>query len=1129
MAVRPVAVPGDYGPVGDPPVRRVRHHLPGHQRGHVHRGRCAAHPPQLVAGPDHRRDLRPGGRGERPVRAPLPGAVPAGPGPAGRPGHLRRGGGHRDRGAQGARAPRRGAGQARRPGVAGLPDPAGQGAAARLVLGHARPHPERGHRAHRARRRHRHQQAHADAGRPGRVHHAHPGTGLADRGDGLHPGQRPGGGHGGTARVRDSGHAARRCLHARRGCPGRGQRAGPAPLRPGGVRLPGGGAPGAARGDAGPGAGPDPRADRRDRLRQDHAAAPGPAAGRPDGRVDHPERHRHPRPAIAGAARPDRQRVRRSHPVLGERAGKRHPGCAGRRRRADRAGPGDRPRRFRVRAAVGAGHQDRGAGHGAVRRPAAAPGAGPGHPGPAAAAGPRRPAVRAGRAHRGEGDRRAAPGARRDDRPAGGAPPVHGAARRPGGPAGRGQDRRRRHARGTARHRAPLRRADGRRASRASIAGQRRGGGVMRQPPSTPQAPGRTPDTAPHASLRGPGAEDRPPAPLDCAPPARPCEAPAREADWRGIAAENVELVTGKLSALLRRRARRLLASLLRPYRRQVAWALVLIIVGNVAALAGPWLVGVAIDQGIPPLVHSRDVVPLAVIIAAVAVQAVTTRAFILEIGRFGEGAVRELRRRLFAHFQRLPVAFHERYTSGRVISRQTSDIDSITDLFEEGLDSLVSAAFSLLLVGAGMLLLDWPLALVVLAGFGPLALLTLWFRRESAIAYRRSREAIADVIVAFVETFGGIRAVQAFRRERRNEEIFSVLNGRNAAATLRSMRLIAVYSPGITLVGNLAAGAVLLYGGLRVANGDIKVGVLATFLLYLQRFFDPLQDLSQFYNTFQSAGAALEKISGVLDEPPGVPEPEVPAELPARNGAGRELRLRSVRFGYRETIVLPDMDVRIPAGQTVALVGETGAGKTTVARLVARFYDPGEGSVLLDGTDLRDLPADRLRSEVVLVTQENFLFTGSIADNIELGKPGASRAEIVGAATAIGADAFIAALPGGYDAQVGKRGGRLSAGQRQLISFARAFLAAPAVLVLDEATSLLDLPSERAVQAALRTILAGRTALIIAHRLSTVAIADRVLVMSGGQIVEDGPPDLLLAGSGRYSALHASWQSSLA
>jgi len=602
---------------------------------------------------------------------------------------------------------------------------------------------------------------------------------------------------------------------------------------------------------------------------------------------------------------------------------------------------------------------------------------------------------------------------------------------------------------------------------------------------------------------------------------------------WQGIAAEDVDNVTSGLSALLRRRARRLLTSLLRPYRRQVTWTLVLIVTANVAALAGPWLVGLGIDEGIPPLVHGGDVAPLIGIVAAffvaIAVQAVTTRAFIVEIGRFGEGVVRELRGRLFAHFQRLPVAFHERYTSGRVISRQTSDIDSLSDLFEEGLDSLVSAVFSLLLVGAGMLLLDWPLALVVLAGFVPLTVLTLWFRRESATSYRRSREAIAGVIVHFVETFGGIRAVQAFRREGRNAEIFSVLNARYATASLRSMRLVAVYSPGITLIGNLATGAVLLYGGLRVADGDIKVGVLATFLLYLQRFFDPLQDLSQFYNTFQSAGAALEKISGVLDEPPAVPEPTEPAQLPVRSGNGREVALRSVRFGYREAVVLPGLDLVIPAGQTVALVGETGAGKTTVARLVARFYDPGQGSVELDGTDLRDLPDAVLRSEVVLVTQENFLFSGSIADNIGLGKPGASRAEIEAAAAAIGAHDFIVDMPGGYDAEVGKRGGRLSAGQRQLISFARVFLAAPAVLVLDEATSLLDIPSERAVQAALRSILAGRTALIIAHRLSTVAIADRVLVMSAGRIVEDGPPDLLLAGDGRYSALHASWRSSLA
>ena len=630
---------------------------------------------------------------------------------------------------------------------------------------------------------------------------------------------------------------------------------------------------------------------------------------------------------------------------------------------------------------------------------------------------------------------------------------------------------------------------------------------------------------------------------------------------WRGVAAEKADEVSAGLAALLRERSRRLLGDLLRPYRRAVITTISLIVVESLAALAGPWLVGIAIDAGLPPLLNDRNVLPLLGIAAAfavaVAVQAVTTRMFVTMTGRVGQKVVLELRRRLFAHFLGLEVAFHEDYTSGRVISRQTSDMEAISDLFEEGLDSLIAAVLTLLLVGTGMLLLDWQLGLVVLAGFIPLTWMTVWFRRESARAYRRTRETIALVIVHFVETFGGIRAVQAFRREKRNSEIFSGLGRDYADANTHASRLIAIYGPSISLVGNITTGVVLGYGGLLAIEGNLKVGVLATFLLYLQRFFDPLQDVSQFYNIFQSAASSLEKISGVLEQDAGVPEPAAPEPLPPRAApaearlrlspalspalspvgagaaaaapAGRQVRFESVTFGYRDNLVLPGLDLDLPAGQTVAMVGETGAGKTTIARLLGRFYDPRSGRVTLDGVDLRQLPDSVLRSEIIVITQENFLFEGSVADNIRLGRPDAPAADVEKASRMIGAHDFIAALPEGYGTSVGKRGGRLSAGQRQLVSFARAFLAAPAVLVLDEATSLLDIPSERQVQAALRTVLASRTAVIIAHRLSTVAIADRVLVLDHGRITEDGTPGELMSGDGEYAALHASWAASLA
>jgi ABC-type multidrug transport system fused ATPase/permease subunit len=392
------------------------------------------------------------------------------------------------------------------------------------------------------------------------------------------------------------------------------------------------------------------------------------------------------------------------------------------------------------------------------------------------------------------------------------------------------------------------------------------------------------------------------------------------------------------------------------------------------------------------------------------------------------------------------------------------------------------------------------------------------------------TREKVALVIVHFVETMGGVRAVQAFRREPRNQEIFDDVNVQYRDANIKAFRLVAWFMPGIKLIGNLTIGFVLLLGGYLAYHGDMTVGTLAAFLLYLRQFFEPMQDISQFYSTFQSASAALEKLAGVIDEEPGVREPESPVTLPGDHARG-ELTFDHVSFGYvGGRPVLPDLDLVVPAGQTVALVGTTGAGKTTIAKLATRFYDPISGAVRLDGIDVRELTSDELRENVVMVTQENYLFTGSIADNIRFGRPTATMDEVITATKALGAHDFIAAMPDGYDTQVANQGGRLSAGQRQLVAFARAFLADPAVLILDEATSSLDIPSERMVQEALKTVLAGRTAVIIAHRLSTVEIADRVLVLEHGRVIEDGSPaDLIAGGHGKFSDLHKAWLASLA
>jgi ATP-binding cassette subfamily B protein len=601
-------------------------------------------------------------------------------------------------------------------------------------------------------------------------------------------------------------------------------------------------------------------------------------------------------------------------------------------------------------------------------------------------------------------------------------------------------------------------------------------------------------------------------------------------ADAAEQALEQDDLATTRRPQL-RTEARALLADLVRPHRRAISRVLVIALVQVAATMAGPWLIGVAIDTALPDAIRG-DYSALTVVTAALAGSALLSgwlrSLFVLRSGAIGQAILYDLRRREFDHVQSLSVSFHERFTSGRVISRLTSDVDTLTELLDMSLDELLTAVFNIAAISVLLFFLDVPLAALVIASLVPLYLVFRWFSRRATKAFRRTRETAATMIINIVETFNGIRAVQAFRREKRNDAIFAKLSGAYTEANRETFRLHAYFIPGTTLVGNVSIVLVLLIGGYRVAGGGMELGVLTAFLLYLRQFYDPMEDVAMFYNSLQSATAALEKISIVLAEVPSVPEPADPVALP--NPVRGRLELDQVEFSYvAGRPVLHELSLDVPAGQTVALVGATGAGKTTIAKLLSRFYDPTSGVVRLDGVDLRSVAESQLRQAVVMVTQDGFLFSGSVADNIGFGRLGASREDIVAAARAVGAHEFISALPDGYDTDVRKRGGRLSAGQRQLVAFARAFLADPAVLILDEATSSLDVPTERAVQHALRTVLASRTALIIAHRLSTVEIADRVLVLSDGRVVEDGTPEQLIdEGTGSFAALHESWRDSL-
>jgi ATP-binding cassette subfamily B protein len=585
------------------------------------------------------------------------------------------------------------------------------------------------------------------------------------------------------------------------------------------------------------------------------------------------------------------------------------------------------------------------------------------------------------------------------------------------------------------------------------------------------------------------------------------------------------------------KKARALLMSLVRPHLGMIIFLAVIVVLTAALMVIGPVFIADALDQGVPAAIDD-DMDPLIRAVTLFVVSAVASAILAFTstrlVGITAQKILFTLRERVFTHVQRLDLGYHEKSTSGRLVSRQTSDMESVQQFLSYSLFDTALAVLQMLFIAVTLVVLDVPLAIVVFAGFVPLFFITKAAHSTQRSAYRRTRTSIAKVIVHFVETMGGIRAVQAYRRQPERRGTLSDQDDRYRDANTDALRGVAWFAGWTRLIGNVTQTVIIVIGAWLVIEGWTQIGVLAAFILYLRRFYGPLDELVQAFNLYQSASAALEKIAAVLDTDPEVVEPTQPQALPAHaNGNasanGRALDLDEVRFAYADgPDVLPRFDLHIPAGQIVALVGATGAGKSTLVKLVTRFYDPSVGRITLDEVDLRDLDDAQLRSSVVMVTQESFLFAGTIADNIRIGNPGASDDDVVAAATAVGLDAYIRRLPDGYATDVKKRGGRLSSGQRQLVSFARVFLADPDVVVLDEATAHLDIPSERLVQNALATVLEGRTAIIIAHRLSTVEIADRVLVMESGRIIEDGTPDELISGTGKFAQLHQAWRDSL-